>query len=265
MSIYVCGDIHGDIDSIRNIMAKIDNPTKDDFIIVCGDAGFEYEDYIMGHAKKVASQFPGTWIVLRGNHDSRYWDKHTNIENYNQWIDDKFIVQDGWEIVDDDYFFLRQKKYPNIWYVLDAGGIVHLGKYNFLFLPGAYSVDKWYRLRNDYPWNPKEQLTEEERNELYDIVKNWVAYGWSIDFVIGHTFPRKLEPELCYLFMGGIDQSQVDKTTEDWLDTVSEIYEQSPTFKQYFGGHYHDDKQLNDKYTMLYHTVVNLADYEEEN
>ena len=74
--VFVTGDIHGKPLCIRDIMSQIDNPSEDDFIIIAGDAGFEYQDYIMGAAKKEAKKFPGTWIVLRGNHDSRYWKEH---------------------------------------------------------------------------------------------------------------------------------------------------------------------------------------------
>lgn len=58
-NIYVCGDIHGDRRNIKTIINQIQNPTKDDFIIIAGDAGFEYEEYVMGQAKKEAARFPG--------------------------------------------------------------------------------------------------------------------------------------------------------------------------------------------------------------
>jgi 3-oxoacid CoA-transferase subunit A len=255
--VFVTGDLHGDKYYVNNTISQIDNPSADDFIIVCGDAGFEYEDYNMGMAKKAAKRFPGVWIVLRGNHDSCYWDRHTSI------IDGEVIAEDGWDI--QNYrggIYLFQKKYPNIWYLPDEGCIYRLGDYNILFIPGAYSVDKWYRLRNGYPWNPKEQLTEGEKNDLSLLTIEWLDLALPIDFVIAHTFPLKLEKYYNYLFMDGIDQSEVDKSTEEWLDDFSNIYENAEDFKHYFGGHFHSDIELTDKYTMLFHEVVNLADYE---
>lgn len=59
-NIYVCGDLHGNPRNIRLIRNQIENPSKDDFIIVAGDAGFEYENYNMGSAKVEAQKFPGT-------------------------------------------------------------------------------------------------------------------------------------------------------------------------------------------------------------
>ena len=193
---------------------------------------------------------------MRGNHDSSYWDRHA----YWDKTQACYIANDGWAFTD-DHMYLYQKKYPNILYVADGGGIYNIGNYNFLMIPGAYSVDKWYRLRMGYPYNPNEQLTEEQWQDLYRIIKVWCDLNFEIDFVIGHTFPYKLQPEIEYLFMEGLDQSAIDKTTEHWLDTLSELYETNFAFKHYFGGHFHDDKQLTDKYTMLYHNIINIEDY----
>lgn len=250
MSIYVTGDIHGSADNIRNTVSQIKNPSAEDIIIIAGDASFEYEQYVMGSAKREARKFPGTWIVLRGNHDSRYWN-HINDKN--------------WEVIQyQNCDYLRQKKYPNIWYLPDEGCIYRLNDYNILFIPGAYSVDKWYRLRNNYPWNPAEQLTKTEMDNLKLLTQEWIDLGFGIDFVIGHTFPLKMQH--CYqdLFMTGLDQTTVDKTMERWLDEMADLYEFTDNFKQYFGGHFHDDRIIHCWYTMLYHDVVNLADYEEK-
>ena len=251
--IFVCGDLHGSALAIQRILTQIDNPQHDDFIIVCGDAGFEYQEYIMGSAKKKAKKFPGTWIVLRGNHDSRYWKEHANSTS-GKW--EVFAYQDG--------EYLREKKYPNIWYLPDEGCIYRLNDYNILFIPGAYSVDKNYRLNNGYPWNPAEQLNVAEKYNLKMIANQWCENGFDIDFVIAHTFPMYVQPLYEDLFMSGIDQSSVDKSMEKWLNQMVMIYENNSNFKHYFGGHFHDDRKLDEYYTMLYHKVVNLADYEKE-
>lgn len=245
--VFVTGDTHGKPICIKDAISQIDNPSEDDFIIITGDAGFEYQNLVMGAAKREAKKFPGKWIVLRGNHDSCYWKEH----------------EDSWEKINcQGCDYLYQKKYPNIWYLPDEGCIYHIENYNILFIPGAYSVDKWYRLRSNYPWNPNEQLTETERKNLEILTSEWLELGFNIDFVIAHTFPKKLQPCFEDLFMSGLNQATVDKSMEIWLDKMSFIYENCPTFKQYFGGHFHDDRVLTEKYTMLYHGVECLEDYE---
>ena len=265
--IFVTGDIHGASYNISRVISQIENPKEDDKIIICGDAGFEYMDYIQGAAKKAAKKFPGSWIVLRGNHDSRYWAAHCDIEYDNEENPVQWIPHQGWEFTEDGQYIF-QKKYSNIKYVCDAGGLYNIEGYNFLFVPGAYSVDKFYRLETHRPWNPQEQLILKEQKDLINLVSDCNLNNIPIDFVIGHTFPLYIEPYYKYLFLDFIDQSSVDKTTEKFLNGLSFMFEQNFAFKHYFGGHFHSDiYNMKNKYTMLYYDVVNIEDYirKEEN
>lgn len=168
---------------------------------------------------------------------------------------------EGWEFVGDESWephFLYQKKYPNIWYTRDEGDIIRINEYNFLFVPGAYSVDKNYRLNNDKPYNPQEQLSYIEMQLLINKLERFLIYD-KIDFVISHTFPLSWEPAYRWLFMDGIKQSEVDKTTEEFLDKIEKILDNN--YIQWFGGHFHYDMVINEKATMLYNDVVEIGDY----
>lgn len=238
MRIFITGDIHGYAADISLRMQEISNPTEDDVIIVCGDAGLEYGENIMGQAKKAMKKFPGKWIILRGNHDNRYWRNHKSSEGW--------YVENG---------YLYQKKYPNILYTRDSGGIYTIGKYNFLFIPGAYSVDGRYRLSKGLPFEKEEQLTDDEWNKLFSLDVS------SVNFVIAHTLPYSLENKVKYLFLPFLDQALIDKTSEKNIDKIMKKIYNNSNFYQYFGGHYHDSKQLDDKHTMLYRAVVNVESY----
>ena len=204
-------------------------------------------------------KFPGSWIILRGNHDDRYWAKNCQIK-YEDEKPIEWIPHEGWEVTSDG-LYLYQKKYPNILYIYDDGGLYSINDYNFLFVPGAYSIDKYYRLDNHLPYNPDEQLTVKEQYRLINIVKDCNKNRIPIDFVIGHTFPLHIEPYYRDLFLDFIDQSSVDKNTEKFLDVLSKDFERNFAFKHYFGGHFHDDRELNDNYTMLYHYIAEVEDY----
>ena len=247
--IFICADLHGDPRVIQQVIAKIENPTKDDVIIVAGDAGFEYGTYSMGSAKRAARKFPGHWIVMRGNHDNCYVKRHT----YNG------VLMNGWSFYGNQNEYIYQNKYPNILYVSDLGGIYFIKGLNFLFLPGAYSVDKNFRLRNNYPYNPEEQLSKDDMLKMIVLVDDWNKQNFPIDYVIGHTFPKWLEPRYEDLFMSGLNQSEIDKTTEMWLGEMSELFERNYAFKQYFGGHFHDSRWLTDKYRMVYHDPIEIG------
>lgn len=253
MTVYVHGDIHGSALEVKSCLSQIKNPRANDVIVVCGDAGLEYGDSVQGSAKKAMKKFPGRWLVLRGNHDTRYWRDHA--DDTEKWHVETMFGNET----------LVQNKYPNIHYAKDEGGIYTLqgcGNENngvkCLFVPGAYSVDKFYRLRNHYPYEYEEQLDYKEFSNLYDMA---IESKDEIDFVFAHTFPLKMEGKLSYLFMDGIDQSEVSKNSEKWLDTIMGTIENGKRFKHYFGGHYHDDRELDGKYTLLYHNTVELEDY----
>ena len=59
------------------------------------------------------------------------------------------------------------------------------------------------------------------------------ARDWEIDVVLSHTTPLRYEPVEC--FIPDIDQSKVDKSTEEWLGTI----EAKLKYQHWYCGHYH--------------------------
>ena len=57
-----------------------------------------------------------------------------------------------------------EKKFPQIEYLSDGPAVYEFDGYKTFSLPGAYSVDKWYRLNRGWTWFEDEQLSEEEMN-----------------------------------------------------------------------------------------------------
>ena len=69
-----------------------------------------------------------------------------------------------------------------------------------------------------------------------------------MDVVLSHTCPLKYEPR--EVFLPGIDQSTVDKSTEQWLDTI----EDKLTYTKWYCGHYHLQKTI-DKMQFLFESI----------
>lgn len=253
MTVYITGDKHGDKMGYKYVIDQIENPKEEDIIIVCGDASLEYGKYNMGDCKKIMSKFPGTWLILRGNHDARIWRNHTTKTK------DGLAPHDGWDF--SDRFFeitLYQKKYPNIHYIDDAGGIYDVDGHSCIFYPGAYSVDKGYRIAYGLPYEWEEQLFDLEFEHLNKLT---LENKDSIEYVFSHTCPMSVEPLIRYLFMNGLDQSKIDKTTEKWLDVYYRHLKDGKNFKHWFFGHFHDDKELDDTFTIANNKVVRLENY----
>ena len=261
--IFIMGDTHGLASNFTSrVNWYIDNPREDDVIICVGDVGLEYGNQVQGALKKAMKKFPGTIYVMRGNHDNRYWRDHTEtIETYIGYIEKPC---NGW-MFDNDTFptLLYQKKYPNILYVKDGGGVYTINGYRFLFIPGAYSVDKEYRLAKGLPYEPQEQLTWIEENQILSAIDycntpcETALNSLEIDYVISHTAPLGTQIYFKDLFLDFIDQSTVDNHMEHFLD---EVYHQlNNKFKHWYFGHYHSNRSFG-KFTMIYSEVVEIGE-----
>ena len=66
----------------------------------------------------------------------------------------------------------------------------------------------------------------------------WSA-GWTVDVVLSHTVSLKYEP--VEVFMAGVDQSKVDKSTEEWLDRIEDRLD----YGKWYCGHYHTEKKID--------------------
>ena len=169
-----------------------------------------------------------TFFCIHGNHENR----PQNIASYQEknW--------NGGRV-------LYEEEYPNILFPVD-GDIFDLEGKRCIVIGGAYSVDKFYRLRNGYNWWPDEQPSPTIKEYVEKQIKNN-----KIDVVFSHTCPYKYIPTEC--FLSGIDQSKVDNSTEKWLDTIEEAIE----YKVWYLGHWHTDKRI-DKMHFLFHSVETL-------
>ena len=223
--IYVIGDIHGSWQPVRNFVQRApylfrQKDAGDENVLIClGDFGGNYfGNYRDDKFKKKLSNCPLTYFVIRGNHEERA--SNVAAKHPDEWHKEQYFDGSVWV----------ENKFPNIKYALDLPTIYTIdGKKTFV-VPGAYSVDKMYRLMNGYGWFPQEQLSEEEKNEGFSLLD---TCDWDVDIVLSHTCPICFEPT--DLFLSFIDQSSVDKGMERYLGQI----EFTLNYKAWFWGHYH--------------------------
>lgn len=222
--IYITGDKHTDFYDIYSF-CKIEKTSINDIIIILGDAGINYycsdKDSSL---KEELSTILITFFCIHGNHEER----PENIKTYKTKLFHEGIV----------YF---EEKYPNILFAKD-GEIYNFDGKKVLVIGGAYSIDKEYRIRNNYCWYESEQPNEEIKKYVFDVLEK---NGNKVDVILSHTCPLKYEPT--EVFMKGIDQSKIDKTTELFLDKV----EDSAYYTKWYCGHYHTEKVI-DKLEFMY-------------
>ena len=132
--VYITGDKHGDYDRVFGFCYK-NNTSKNDIMIVLGDAGINYyldnKDYTL---KNHLKELPITLFCIHGNHEERPY----NIAGYKSKVFNNGIV----------YY---EEKYPNILFAKD-GEVYNFNGFYTLVIGGAYSVDKYYRLALGYNW-----------------------------------------------------------------------------------------------------------------
>lgn len=225
---YITGDIHGNPERFDTFMRKF-SPTSDDTLIILGDSGFNY--YLNKkdlHFKEyVSGNYPFTVLNIHGNHEAR----PSGIESYRErdFCDGKVYAEDA---------------FPKLLFAKD-GEIYMINRKPCLVIGGAYSVDKQYRLDHGWKWFPDEQPDDATKKR---VEKKIADFGAPLHAILSHTCPLKYEP--VEVFLAGIDQSKVDKSTEQWLDKIEDETE----YEKWYCGHYHTDKKI-DKMRFMFQDI----------
>ncbi len=225
---YITGDTHGDFRRV-SAFCRERQLTREDCLIILGDAGFNYYgDFRDRLVKHEMAQLPITIFCIHGNHEMRPW--HVDSYRKTSWHGGAVWVEAA---------------YPNLLFAVD-GEIYDLDGRQTAVIGGAYSVDKIRRLMNHWRWWEDEQPSPEIKAAVEAALEK---RGWQVDVVLSHTVPLKYEP--VEVFLPGIDQSQVDKSTEEWLDTIEDRLQ----YRQWYAGHYHTEKQV-ERLTLLFTSIL---------
>lgn len=230
--IYLTGDTHGNFNRLMEFSRQNPHLTSADTLVILGDAGFNYFGDARGLPGKAAvAALPFMVLCIHGNHEAR----PANVAGYRE------TTWNGGAVY-------RQDDYPSILFAKD-GEMFELEGRRAIAIGGAYSVDKFYRLDYGYRWFADEQPSE----EIKQVVEARLAQEhWQVDLVLSHTCPSKYIPTEA--FLGGIDQSTVDRSTEEWLGEI----ESHLQYDQWFCGHWHIEKSV-DKLRFLFESIVPLV------
>ena len=223
--IYYTGDIHGSKFEITRF-CKRTRLTREDTIVLLGDVGANYfGDERDLELKRALNKLKPTILCIHGNHEKRP-DQIATYET-RTWNGGQVWVEEA---------------FPNLLFAQD-GEFYNIEGLNHLVIGGAYSVDKFYRLYRGLHWWADEQPTPMIKAHVEQQI---MKRGYKVDVVLSHTCPFRYEPTEAFLPM--VDQSTVDASTEEWLNTI----EQQLSYKAWFCGHWHINKRI-DKMHFLFH------------
>lgn len=231
--VFCVSDTHADFRRIKSFCDRI-KTTKEDMLLILGDVGLNYFlDKRDDMNKEYVENLPITILCIHGNHEERAY----NLPSYKRVYEPRIKA-----------YVYKEPSYPSILFIED--GIFYLGDKKCLAIGGAYSIDKLFRLKAGYRWFESEQPTEEEKEKILKIVDGENSFN----YIFSHTVPLKFERELKHLFLPFVNQSTVDKSTEEFLDKVEDRIK----YDHWYFGHYHADLNLTDKVTILYMSIIEL-------
>lgn len=231
MNVYFTGDIHGNVDDLIHRFRDIEL-TEDDVIILLGDVGLNYfENYRDTHRKlDIMTNFPCRLFCIHGNHEMRP-------EKMPFYVESPAFEGKVW----------MEMQYPRILFAKD-GERYRIGDHTFLVIGGAYSIDKYYRIEKGWNWFKDEQPSDAAKTKILDDAK----INPNVDFILSHTCALSDQPR--DQFIPGFDQSRIDSTTEEFLQTVKETM----TYRYWLFGHYHINRWISDNTVCFYDGVLSL-------
>ena len=231
MSVYVTGDTHSYID-VGKITTKMwpesKNFTENDFLIICGDFGFIWDNSKTDKAwLKWFQEKPFITLFCDGNHEN-------------------FDLIYRYPVV--DYLGGKVHKINEHLYHLMRGEVYTIQGKKFFVMGGATSIDKHLREDRISWW--KEELPSED--EYANALKNLENKGNKVDYIISHCAPSSIVDRLSFGYYSHDDLT-------NWFECK---IKDNVEFSQWYFGHYHVDKVYKvdgeDKFFALYQEVVKL-------
>lgn len=222
--IYITGDTHGEENRLLYIEQET-NIKAGDTLIVCGDFGYIFlnDAAERNFLDNIERTRPYMLAFVDGNHENFPAIYEFPVENWN-----------GGKVH-------RIRK--NIVHLM-RGQVFTIEEKVFFTMGGAYSIDQYMR-KEGYSWWREELPCDAEYKEA---AANLKEHNNKIEYVISHTAPQSI-----IHWMGYVPDSH-DQELTGFLDWIYHDI----SFKQWYFGHWHDDKIINDKARLLWFDVVKL-------
>lgn len=245
--IYITGDTHSDFSRFTEENFPIQSEmTKDDYVIICGDFGGIWTSEEESSREKDALDWLDnksfTTLFVDGNHEN-----YTRLYNYpiEEWKGGKVhkIRDSVLHLMRGKIFDIDNKK------IFTFGGArshdIQDGILNLDEEEKIYEYRKrgaYFRIR-DFLWWDLELPTNQE---MENGIENLEKINYKVDYIISHCCPTSIQALINSTYKRDI--------LTDYLQQISE----KCTFKRWYFGHYHDYRQVNAQFTLLYEDILPL-------
>ena len=257
MAIYITGDTHGGMDSLKLSSKNFPNYrdcSEEDYLIITGDWGYVF------NYNPTDIEIDDEFKAVEHIHTRNLLIKERNI--LKNTFDKKFITlicEGNHENFDRlknfpkiDMFGSKVRKITDKVFLLKRGEIYNIeGKSIFVF-GGARSIDRFTANRQEgIDWFPQEECTYKEENYALDNLKK---YNNKVDIVITHTCATSTVDELSKLYGFYVDEY-------DNQNKFLEFIKNEVDYSLWFFGHFHHDLIINDKEILIYNKVRSLDEF----
>ena len=235
--IYIRGDTHGDISCFTDEkMPGQSRWTRDDKLIVTGDFGFVFHGGEGSPAERSKldelAKKPYELLFVDGNHEN-----FPVLETYPE------VMRYGAPV--------RQLR-PNIFW-LRRGFVYTIEEKTFFAMGGGYSIDKprrllYQKICGEPAWFAEEMPSD---GEYRRAIENLKAHGMTVDYILTHTAPRLIIPQII---------GRTPDPNEGELNRFLDWVYSDVTFRKWFFGHLHEDKNLYGLMIACFEKVHRLED-----
>jgi len=246
--IYITGDTHGDIRRLStSSFFEQKDMTKDDYVIILGDFGmvwdYKGESRFERHWLDWLEEKPFTTLFIDGNHENHDRLDAMEVEEWN-----------GGKVhrVRPSVIHLMRGSVYDIdgLKVFAFGGASSHDIKDGILEPDDPRIKSWskdfgrlFRV-NKRSWWERELPSEAEMEEGR---QNLAAVDWKVDYVLTHCTSASTT-----VLIGGNSYEQ------DILTRYLQEIREKLTYKRWFFGHHHIDKQVNAEEICLYEQIVRV-------
>jgi hypothetical protein len=250
--IYITGDTHADFKRFANkAFPRQKELTKNDYVIICGDFGGIWDRVGESeHEKHVLDEFEErnfTLLFVDGNHE--------NFERLYSYPVKEWHGGKVHEIRPHILHLMRGQVFNDVdgLSIFSFGGAASHDISGGILEPDDpdfYHKRKilersWqpYRI-NHVSWWKEEMASEEEKEEGR---KNLAAHNNTVDLIVTHCCPSST----LALFGHGLYEP-------DHMSAYLEEIRQKVNFRDWYFGHYHDNRDINSQEHMLYERIIQI-------
>ncbi len=250
--IYITGDTHRDFRrfNVHNFPEQREM-TKDDYVIICGDFGGIWDQGQESPEEKYNLDWfesrSYTLLFVDGNHENfdclyEYPVKEWHGGKVHEIRPHVLHLMRG-QVFDIDgttFFTFGGASSHDI-----SGGILNMDDPDFRKRKKHLNdIGAFYRV-NHVSWWAQELADETEMEEGR---RNLAAHNNTVDFIVTHCCSTSSQ-----VLIGG-SKFKPDRVT-DYLEEIKETV----TFKKWFFGHYHDDRNLYGQEILLYTQIIRIV------